>query len=146
MVEPMNRTPWDNSTFRDRHGRGMRAPMFGTRLPRYRTRSGLFDDLVAAQVRRLAHAWPKLVQDVQFAVEDVPPSEPTPWEGNVVYTSQLFPAAHGSPARIVLYRMPIEMHASQRIDIECTIRDELVLRLAQLAGMHPEDIDPQWKM
>lgn len=52
-------------------------PMFGTRLPRYRTRTGMFDDMVAAQVRRLGQAWPELIRPLQFAVEDVPPSDPT---------------------------------------------------------------------
>ena len=47
----------------------MRTPMFGTRLPRYRTRSGAFDDMVAAQIRRLNGAWPQLVKPVQFAVD-----------------------------------------------------------------------------
>ena len=30
--------------------------MFGARLPRYRTRTGMFDDMVAAQVRRLGQS------------------------------------------------------------------------------------------
>lgn len=47
--------------------------MFGVRLPRYRTRSGMFDDLLAAHIRRLNNAWPELIRPIQFAVEDVPP-------------------------------------------------------------------------
>lgn len=79
--------------------------MFGTRLPRYRTRTGMFDDMVAAQVRRLGQAWPELIRPLQFAVEDVPPSDPTPWQTEPNMTSQCFPASHGIPARVVLYRM-----------------------------------------
>ena len=75
----------------------MRTPMFGTRLPRYRTRSGAFDDMVAAQIRRLNGAWPQLVKPVQFAVEDVPPSQPAPWEPEPSFASQCFPASHGIP-------------------------------------------------
>ena len=62
--------PWETPIYRNRHGRGTRTPMFGTRLPRYRTRSGMFDDMLVAQIRRLNGAWPELIAPVQFAVED----------------------------------------------------------------------------
>ena len=41
MVEAMYQLPWESTVYRNRHGRGTRTPMFGTRLPRYRTRSGI---------------------------------------------------------------------------------------------------------
>ena len=75
-VETMQQMPWETPIYRNRHGRGTRTPMFGTRLPRYRTRSGMFDDMLVAQIRRLNGAWPELIAPVQFAVEDVPPSDP----------------------------------------------------------------------
>ena len=124
----------------------MRTPMFGTRLPRYRTRSGAFDDMVAAQIRRLNGAWPQLVKPVQFAVEDVPPSQPAPWEPEPSFASQCFPASHGIPARIVLYRMPIQSKSRSRMDLELAIRDEVVLRLAELYGRRPDEIDPDWSL
>ncbi|OZG68980.1 metallopeptidase family protein [Bifidobacterium eulemuris] len=142
MFEP----PWNARVYRNRHGRGTRTPMFGTRLPRYRTRSGMFDDMVAAQIRRLNGAWPQLVRPVQFAVEDVPPSDPAPWEIETRPTSQCFPASHGIPARIVLYRLPLQTHAFSRMELQWAIRDELVGRLAQLYGRRPEEIDPDWGM
>ena len=58
MVEAMYQLPWESTVYRNRHGRGTRTPMFGTRLPRYRTRSGMFDDMLVAQIRRLNDAWP----------------------------------------------------------------------------------------
>ena len=48
MVGTMLQPPWNARIYRNRHGRGTRTPMFGTRLPRYRTRTGMFDDMVAA--------------------------------------------------------------------------------------------------
>lgn len=96
----------------------MRTPMFGTRLPRYRTRSGAFDDMVAAQIRRLNGAWPQLVKPVQSAAEDVPPFGTAPWEPEPSFASQCFPASHGIPARIVLYRMPIQSKSRSRMDLE----------------------------
>ncbi|EFA22144.1 hypothetical protein BIFGAL_04341 [Bifidobacterium gallicum DSM 20093 = LMG 11596] len=124
----------------------MRTPMFGTRLPRYRTRSGLFDDLTAAQLRRLSQAWPDLIKPVQFAIEDVSPSDPAPWEAHPCMTSQSFAAMHGNPARVVLYRLPIQMHCRSQLDLQLAIRDELVMRVAELYGRNPEDIDHNWGM
>ncbi|MGJ0655060.1 metallopeptidase family protein [Bifidobacterium catenulatum] len=142
----MYQLPWESTVYRNRHGRGTRTPMFGTRLPRYRTRSGMFDDMLVAQIRRLNDAWPELVAPVQFAVEDVPPSDPAPWEATPRLGSQSFPAEHGIPPRIVLYRMPLQSHARSRIDLQFAIRDEVVLRLAELYGRRPEEIDPDWGM
>jgi hypothetical protein len=65
--------------------------MFGTRLPHYRTASGMFDDMVAGQLKRLGTAWPDLMKPVEFAVEDVPPSMPTPWDDEDRTFSQGFP-------------------------------------------------------
>ena len=109
--------------------------MFGARLPRYRTRGGMFDDMVAAQIRRLNDAWPELIRPLQFAVEDVPPSDPAP---------QCFAASHGIPARVVLYRMPIQSRSRTKLDMQLIIRDELVGRIGELYGRRPEEIDPDW--
>lgn len=122
----------------------MRAPMFGTRLPRYRTASGMFDSMVAAQIRRLNSAWSNLIKDVQFAVEDVPPSQPVLWESHKRIMSQAFPASKGIPQRIVLYRLPLCTHVTSRAELQYAIRDEIVQRLAELYGRRPEEIDPDW--
>lgn len=118
--------------------------MFGVRMPRYRTRSGMFDDMVAAQIRRLNGAWPELIGPLQFAVEDVPPSEPAPWEPRRSCSSQCFAAVHGVPARVVLYRMPIQSRSRSKLDMQLIIRDELVGRIGELYGRRPEEIDPDW--
>ena len=111
---------------------------------RYRTRTGMFDDMVAAQVRRLGQAWPELIRPLQFAVEDVPPSDPTPWQTEPNMTSQCFPASHGIPARVVLYRMPLQTEAPTKLELQLAVRDELVARIAELYGRRPEEIDPDW--
>lgn len=121
--------------------------MFGTRIPRYRTSTGRFYDEVIAQLKRLSDAWPELVTPIQCAVEDVPASAPNAWEDRRRTLSRSFPAAHGVPARIVLYRRPIETIAGRdRDELQLIIRDELVAGLADLYGRHPEDIDPDWGM
>ena len=141
----MPEIPWNARVYRNRHGRGVRTPMFGMRLPRYRTSTGIFDDLLAAHIRRLNEAWPKLIQPLQFAVEDVPPSDPTPWENEPNVCSRLFAAGHGVPTRIVLYRLPLQSRARGREELQWAIRDELVARIAQLYGRRPEEIDPDYR-
>lgn len=136
--------PWEKKIYRDPHGRGMRQPLFGARIPRYRTKEGRFDGAVVAQLKRLHAAWPQLVESVQCAVEDVPPSDPLPWEEKTVTRSRAFPAEHGQVARIVIYRRPVESIAHDDFDLQLLIRDEIVLRLAELTGRHPDDIDPNW--
>lgn len=106
----------------------------------------MFDAMVAAQIRRLNSAWKALTKDVQFAVEDVPPSQTVYWEHNRRIMSQAFPANRGIPPRIVLYRMPLCTHVSNRTELQYAIRDELVQRLAELYGRRPEEIDPDWGM
>jgi hypothetical protein len=59
-------------------------------------------------------------------------------------TSQCFPAGHGIPARIVLYRMPLQTQAPNKIELQLAIRDELVSRMAELYGRRPEEIDPDF--
>lgn len=76
----------------------------------------------------------------------VPPSQPAPWEPEPSFASQCFPASHGIPARIVLYRMPIQSKSRSRMDLELAIRDEVVLRLAELYGRRPDEIDPDWSL
>lgn len=118
--------------------------MFGTRIPRYRTRSGMFDDMVIAQIKRLSQAWPNYVRPVQFAVEDVPPSAPAPWEERARPCSHAFPGSHGMAPRIVLYRLPLQTAARDRVELQYAIRDELVDCIAQLYGRRPDEIDPDW--
>ena len=86
----------------------------------------------------------RLVRPLQFAVEDVPPSDPVPWQVEPNMTSQCFPAGHGIPARIVLYRMPLQTQAPNKIELQLAIRDELVSRMAELYGRRPEEIDPDF--
>ena len=68
---------------RDRHGRGLRGPLLPPILPAWRTRAERFDELVTSAADDLARDWPQIAR-IQFAVEEVPPSDPAPWERGAV--------------------------------------------------------------
>jgi len=130
---------------RDRRGRGLRGPMIPASLPAARTRAERFDDIVLGVVERVERSWSAQLHGTEFAVEDVPPSDPAPWESAGVPLGRCFPADSGRPARIVVYRRPVEIRAVDLADLEDLARDVVVEQVAHLLGRHPEDIDPTYR-
>jgi predicted Zn-dependent protease with MMP-like domain len=128
---------------RDRRDRGIRGPLLPTGLPGYRTRGQQFDDLVLDAVERLDRRWASQLEGVEFAVEDVPPSDPAPWEHGEVPLGRLFPAEPPLPTRIVVYRRPVETRADDRDDLAHLVHDVVVEQVAHLLGMEPEEVDPR---
>lgn len=93
-------------------------------------------------VERLEPRWGKHWGRIDFAAEDVPPSDPTPWEHGVPL-GRVFAAESGQPTRVVLYRRPIELRAD-RDQIRALIRDVLAEQVAAVVGRAPEDVDPHY--
>lgn len=127
---------------RDRRGRGMRGPLIPAALPAHRTRAEVFDDLVLDAVERLERRWGRELDGTEFAVEDVPPSAPAPWERGGVPLGRCFPPDAGLPSRIVIYRRPVETRSLDRGDLADLVREVVVEQVAHLLGRSPEDIDP----
>ena len=107
---------------RDRHGRGLRGPLLPPHLPR---------------------RWPQ-VGSIQFAVEEVPPSDPAPWEHGVVLGRGFAarPRA-GLPSRIVVYRRPLASRAQDDAELTELVRRVVVEQVALMLGRSPEEIDPE---
>ena len=82
---------------RDRRGRGLRGTVLPMSTPGYRTRAERFDDLVLDAVEDLERRWARQLEGAEFAVEDVPPSNPAPWEHGGVPLGRYFPADAGLP-------------------------------------------------
>jgi predicted Zn-dependent protease with MMP-like domain len=127
---------------RDRHGRGLRGPLLPRELPAYRTRRDRFDDRVLDAVERLEQRWASELEDVEFAVEDIPPSDPAPWEHGEVPLGRFFPAHGDLPARVVVYRRPVESRAVDGPDAAALVHDVVVEQVAHLLGLTPEQVDP----
>lgn len=122
----------------------MRGPLLPTFVPAHRSRAARFDDLVIDLITHLDRHWGPQLRGTQFAVEDVPPSEPAPWEDGSVPLGRCFPAEAGSPARVVVYRRPIEARALDAEDLKDLVRDVIVEQVAHLLARTPEEIDPHY--
>ncbi|MEG3614531.1 MULTISPECIES: metallopeptidase family protein [Isoptericola] len=128
---------------RDRRGRGLRGPLVPPGLPGHRTRAERFDDTVLAAVESIERRWPA-VGRAEFGVEDVPPSDPAPWESRGVPLGRLFPAEAGQPARVVVYRRPVETRAVDPEDLADLVHEVVVEQVAHLLARTPEEIDPRF--
>ncbi len=144
---------------RERHGRGLRGRLVppaarlagvDVRLPLSRTRSERFDDLVRDAIGDLERRWSAELEGVEFAVEDVPPPG-SGWDegvvadetaGGPVPLGRLLPADPRSPARVIVYRRPLEARATDRSDLGELVHEVVVDQVAQLLGLDPDVVDP----
>jgi hypothetical protein len=113
-------------------------------LPGYRTRAERFDDHVLDAVEALERRWARQLEGTEFAVEEVPPSSPAPWERGGVALGRYFPADAGMPPRIVVYRRPVETRALDEADLADLVRDVLVEQVAHMLGRRPDEVDPRY--
>src|SRR3712207_5303026 len=121
----MNRPP--RSPRRDRHGRGLRGRLVPAEVPLARSRAEQFDDLVLDAVEDIERRWERELAGVEFAVEDVPWVDHTNPDEVVldadvlddgsVPLARVLPAHRENgrdvPARIVVYRRPLEIRAHE---------------------------------
>lgn len=127
---------------RDRRGRGLRGPLLPPTLPGWRTRGDEFDDALLAAVQRLEKRWGRRLAKVEFGVEEVPPSDPSPWERDAIALGRYFPAdgAAGLTDRIVLYRRPIQSRCEGSTEVALLVEEIVREQVAHLLGRDPEDL------
>ena len=129
-------------TSRDRHGRGLRRPLHPLGSPGALSRSEVFDDLLLDAAERLEARWGREWGRLEFGAEDVPPSDPSPWERGVPL-GRLFPADLGQAGRIVLYRRPMEQRAEPH-DMPTLMRDVLAEHVGFVLNKTPDEVDPDY--
>jgi predicted Zn-dependent protease with MMP-like domain len=111
-------------------------------VPAWRSRSARFDELVLDAVEQLEQRWARQIDGVEFAVEDVPPSDPAPWEHGEVPLGRFFPAQGALPPRVVVYRRPVESRSGDARDAGPLVHEVVVEQVAHLLGLTPEQVDP----
>lgn len=142
---------------RDRHGRGLRGPLAPAGSPLYRSRAERFDDLVLHAVAQLEPRWEAELSGVEFAVEEVPADDleagdiaaddpdPVPLARlEPAWTNAHDPARPARPARIVLYRRPIQARADGEDELGELVLDVVIEEFARLLGLDPQAIDPSY--
>jgi len=131
---------------RDRHGRGLRTPLLPAELPAAKTRAQQFDHAVLEAVAELEGRWPSELGSIEFAVDEVPPLP----GGTVVPTSDVVldggvPLTRFSPpgvdargratkARVVIYRRPLEVRATDSGDLGDLVAEVLGEQLTAVLG------------
>jgi predicted Zn-dependent protease with MMP-like domain len=102
-----------------------------------------FDRLVLAVVTEIDERWHDRLGLVEYAVEDAP-MLPDDWSDDTVPLSSLVRGRTGTPARLVLFRRPIEHRCPSRSDLEGLVLTVVVEQVAELLGLPPEDVDPRY--
>ncbi|WP_055569838.1 metallopeptidase family protein [Streptomyces atriruber] len=130
---------------RDRHGRGMRGPVAPPQVPLSTSRGEAFTDLVQDSVERLERRWPQLTE-IEFVVLEVPPlgGPDMEWQDEVVPLGGTVQAAEGQPARVVVYRRPVEIRTKGRDERAHLVHEVVVEQVAELLGLSPESVDPRY--
>lgn len=96
-----------------------------------------FDEAVLDAVAAFEHRYATTLIELEVATEDVPPTDPSPWEGRVAM-GRLFPATGAARARVVLYRRPIEAAADSAAQIPVLIGEVVTEQLAAMLGIDPD--------
>lgn len=119
----------------------MRGPLAWPAIPAMTTRRDAFDDLVLDSADRFESILRQHRLEVEFAVEDVPPGDPAPWEEPVPALGRVFPSSGKIPARIVLYRRAVENEARDHADLALLVHDVVLEQIAALLQVDPEELD-----
>lgn len=116
----------------------MRGPLAWPRVPVMTSRRDQFDELVLDAAETVER---KLGQPLglELAVEEVPPTDPAPWEHGVAL-GRLFPAERDLPARLVVYRRPIVGRAEDDQDLAAVVYEVVAEQVARMLGRDPEDL------
>jgi predicted Zn-dependent protease with MMP-like domain len=116
----------------------MRGPVAPPQVPLSLSRAESFNDLVQDSVDRLERRWPQLA-DVEFLVMDVPGSQE-----DSVPLGRSVAAGKDRPARVLVYRRPVEIRTKNRDERALLVHEVVVEQVAELLGLSPESVDPRY--
>lgn len=135
----------------DRHARYRRSDADRRRRPVEGFRAsgtGRFDRIVNDAIATLPRDLLAYLDNVEVAVEDVPPADPTGTGEQVVlglYHAVPRPARHPGgaqlPDRITLFRRPLEARAHDKRDLADLVQETVVHELADHFGIDDDRLD-----
>ncbi len=132
---------------RDRRGRGRRGPLAlpgplsPSGVPAQLSRRAQFDAVVLDVVEQLSARWEPELRHIEFGVEDTPLLA-ADWAPGPVPLATSVPATPVSPARVVVFRFPVEQRAPAPSQQRRLVRGAVIGQLAELLGRTAEEIDP----
>ncbi len=123
----------------------MRGPVAPPQVPLSASRAEVFTDLVQDSVERLERRLPQLAE-VDFVVLEVPRTQGSAESdlGGAVPLGGIVPAREGQPARVVIYRRPVEIRTKSRDERAALVHEVVVEQVAELLGLSPESVDPRY--
>ncbi|GIL35527.1 metallopeptidase family protein [Phycicoccus sp. DTK01] len=128
---------------RDRHGRGPRGPLAWPTVPVMASRRERFDDLVLDAADRLRPHLGNRYAGTEFAVQEVPPTDPAPWDEQVAPLGRLLRATAARTDRVVVYRRPVEARAHDDLELADIVREVVTEQVAALLGVPAHELDPE---
>ena len=90
----------------------------------------------------IAERFPRRLAHMQVLVEEVPPADPGPWDDATVLLGRVIPPSRTHPARVIVYRRPLQTRCSTEAELEMLVRQVLAEQIGSLLNIAPEDIDP----
>lgn len=147
----------DTRVRRDPRGRGMRG-IFLPELPRYKTRSEMFDARVLDAYQPLYERFESELSGLDVAVDVVPrmrlSAGHTQWPDDVVADGpvplgRLVPAGvdhSGQPTRprLIVFRRPVEQRTQSPFELQDLLTFILTKLIAVYLNVTPETIDPKF--
>ena len=107
------------------------------------TRRERFDDLVLDAADRIRPHLGNRWAATEFAVQEVPPTDPAPWEDPSPPLGRLLRSTPERGDRVVVYRRPVEARALDADDLAVIVRGVVTQQVAALLGVPPEELDPE---
>lgn len=132
---------------RDRHDRGMRGPLMA-RTPaghllvasrRNLSANAWFAECLTTSLARISQLDASLLDHIDIGIEEVPTVRDL---DDRVPLAAAIEASPTQPARVVVYRRPLELRATSRTLLRRLVHRTVVEQLSALTGRSITDIDP----
>ena len=106
-----------------------------------RSRREDFDDLVLDAADRMRERIGSRADHLDFAVEEVPPRDPAPWEEQLASLGRFVPRPGRTAGGIVVvHRRPVEARARDLDEVEEIVREVVVEQVAAYLGVPPDEL------